>query len=509
MLNFPIPYPEELIYSTVARAGVHMGIVSPKQLLADVFGNRHVIATIDLPNPLESIAHWYAEGLEYSAERLAYKHTLFPIYAPFTTESRRLQCLKWMATESVGAIHLTLGIAASRLKKSKSLNYCSVCVEQQLLENGEYFWKRQWQVPGANCCLQHGQLLETNLVSHHNHRHQFFSANPEICPKADQNPVNLQAQRVAQQVNMLLAMTPTTSANFVQWSNYYSQLARQAGLKQGKIIQYERIKQRVLERWPVSWLNQHGLMVTENQTCWLRAIFRKHRKTFSYLEHIVVLESFLPEQWRIDQVLAEVITIPVISVSNTTSITVPGNVSALIRSVHRQTWLGMVKQHGTKLSRENGGGSTYAWLYRYDRDWLIATNGLFQLSTARNIERVNWRARDLRITRQLINIRKKRQQDLDAPRGSRNWYLSTIGQTSTIEKNTHKLPMVSLFFQKYCESVAEYQIRRIASATSFLRSCGTTSHHWRILRKAGLSEERITVLARNYLNILVLSECKI
>lgn len=267
MLNFPIPYSDELIYSTVARAGVHMGITSPKQLLAEVFNNRHVIATVDLPNHLDRIAYWYADGLNYNVERLAYEHTLFPIYAPFTIESRRLQCLKWMATESLGAIHLTLGIAASRLKKTKSLNYCPVCMQQQLASKGESFWLRQWQVSGANCCLQHGQLLETNLASHHNHRHQFFSATPDLCPKADQLEGNSQSQQVARQVNILLTMAPASSASFAQWSQFYSQLARQAGLKLGNNVQHEGIKERVLGRWSVSWLNQHGLIMSDNETC--------------------------------------------------------------------------------------------------------------------------------------------------------------------------------------------------------------------------------------------------
>ncbi|WP_197457606.1 hypothetical protein [Snodgrassella sp. CFCC 13594] len=35
MLNFPTPYPNELIYSTIARAGIHHAITSPKQLLED------------------------------------------------------------------------------------------------------------------------------------------------------------------------------------------------------------------------------------------------------------------------------------------------------------------------------------------------------------------------------------------------------------------------------------------------------------------------------------------
>ena len=36
MRNFPVPYSNELIYSTIARAGVYQGIVSPKQLLDEV-----------------------------------------------------------------------------------------------------------------------------------------------------------------------------------------------------------------------------------------------------------------------------------------------------------------------------------------------------------------------------------------------------------------------------------------------------------------------------------------
>jgi hypothetical protein len=48
MLNFPLPYQNELIYSTVARAGIRLALSSPKQLLDEIFQNRKVIATVDL-----------------------------------------------------------------------------------------------------------------------------------------------------------------------------------------------------------------------------------------------------------------------------------------------------------------------------------------------------------------------------------------------------------------------------------------------------------------------------
>jgi hypothetical protein len=102
MLGFPVPYTNELIYSTVARAGTHFGIESPKELLEEVFGNRKVIATLDLPCHLQKIAGLYPETLNLGVENLVNKHTLFPIYAPFVNEDRRLQCLNWMAGVSQG-----------------------------------------------------------------------------------------------------------------------------------------------------------------------------------------------------------------------------------------------------------------------------------------------------------------------------------------------------------------------------------------------------------------------
>lgn len=36
MTNVPVPYPNELIYSVIARTGVNEAISSPKQLLDEV-----------------------------------------------------------------------------------------------------------------------------------------------------------------------------------------------------------------------------------------------------------------------------------------------------------------------------------------------------------------------------------------------------------------------------------------------------------------------------------------
>jgi len=121
MLNFPKPYPEELLYSTLARAGIRHGILSPKQLLDEIYGNRKVIATLDLPNQLEKVVRWLPLG--YDLETIAYRHTLFPLYAPFIPEERRKRCLKGMSGESQGAVHLAMGVTASIVKAPDRITF--------------------------------------------------------------------------------------------------------------------------------------------------------------------------------------------------------------------------------------------------------------------------------------------------------------------------------------------------------------------------------------------------
>lgn len=310
MLNFPVPYPDELIYSLVARVGIHLGLTSPKQLLDEVFANRHVIATVDLPNHLAPLIQLLPESMGLDVACLAYRHPLFPLYAPFTTEERRRHCLEQMAGDSQGAIHLILGVAASRIKQSRALRYCPQCLQNQRSGHGEYYWQRQWQVMGADCCLVHGGLLEANIERHAYHRHQFVAASPLVCPLLPQPLADARAIRITRQVISLLQRQPDTSPSFSQWSAFYHQLANLVGCAKGRYVKQETIHELVMARWPADWLEQHGLMLNNDSGNWLQAIFRKHRKSFSYLEHIVVLDSLLPESWDMATVLDEVQSIP-------------------------------------------------------------------------------------------------------------------------------------------------------------------------------------------------------
>ncbi|HCB1812775.1 TPA: TniQ family protein [Citrobacter braakii] len=495
MLNFPVPYPDELIYSLVARAGIHLGLTSPKQLLDEVFANRHVIATVDLPNHLAPLVQLLPESMGLDVAGLTYLHTLFPLYAPFTTEERRRHCLEQMAGDSQGAIHLILGVAASRIKQSRAMRYCPQCLQNQRSGHGEYYWQRQWQVMGADCCLVHGGLLEANIERHAYHRHQFVAASPLVCPLQPQPVADARAIRITRQVTTLLQRQPDISPSFSQWSAFYHQLANLVGCAKARHVNHQTIHELVMARWSADWLEQHGLALNNDSGNWLQAIFRKHRKSFSYLEHIVVLDSLLPESWDMDTVLGEVQSIP-------TGIYAfhpcPPDKKSALSAEYRVRWQQLLESHGVKQARLSH-QALYAWLYRHDRSWLLQFNRQHHQGHARENRRVDWPKRDRKACRQLFHILNLHESKLDSPRLSRNWYLSKLPSGSMIEKNLRSMPLTRLFFQRYCEDITDYQIRRLALAARSLVQSECSLRRWRLLRLAGLSDERLTSLADDLL----------
>lgn len=502
MLGFPVPYDDELIYSTVARAGVHFGLTSPKELLDEVFENRKVIATVDLPSHLGAITHLYPECLGLTLEQLAYKHTLFPLYAPFMPENRRKQCLSGMADNSRGIVHLASGVVASRVKQPHFLMYCPQCVKRQRAEKGEYYWKRMWQVTGADCCPEHGQLVPAKIKRHGYHRHEFFPSTPLNCPDTDKSQETASPQSIAilTQASFLLSMPPQYSPTFQQWSLFYISLAIDNGCSRRTQIHYDALKQRVIEKWGNDWLNTNQLSVTDNQSCWLRCIFRKHRKSFSYLEHIVAISPFLSKNWKINDVIGKIKRLNKSKVTHS-PIEIPLSRKKTIK--HREDWLNLVIKYGTKIARIKGGGASYAYLYKHDKAWLITINSQYKKPSISINHRVNWRSRDLQFVRELLNIRDDYEYALNSPRHSRNWYFSKMDHAPTVEKKLSKLPLCQSFFNKYCESIEEHQIRRISYAVIRLNKQQQAIKRWKVLRLSGLSEERLKELSKDFLALII------
>jgi len=495
MVNFPMPYKEELVYSVVARAGVRHGLLSPKQLLDEVFKSRGVVATIDLPCRLQAIAKSLPAA--YGAAELIERHTLFPIYAPFIPEHRRRQCLKLMQGQSSGSIHTLLGVSASRTKNPQFLRYCPGCLRDQLMEHGEYYWQRAWQVTGVEVCLQHGLLANTDLGRPLMQRHRFIAPSPENCRMIEQGAANALQNKITYQVQQLLLLKLQRSPSLDQWTSYYRNLASWLDLRRGKTqIDHQSIRHRVLHTWSAPCLAKYNLVPSatdQDESDWLQTIFRKHRKTFSFLQHFIVHQSLLGDQWGIEQVIEDVSCYEIQRVK--AKPTVSANIGAFL-TLDQRDWLRCISVNRPKQARTLS-PSLYARLYRACPEWLKTVNRqAIVVNVNKCVNRVDWDRRDRDCLKSLMQLSLIFATDRSGPRRSRAHYLKMHGNPSTLEKALNRMPLSLKFLIDHAETVAYHQVRRLENSYEILKTRFSIPPKWRLLRQANLREASLTELAK-------------
>ena len=494
---FPTPHKDELLYSVVARAGVYAGIRNAKVLAREILDKEGTTATLDLPSRVNHISRLLASTKRYTSESLIYNHTLFPLYAPFVQDDTRALAIQRMSGNAVGPVHLMLGIAASRVKTSQSLRYCEKCARLQILDFGESYWRRDWFLPSVPYCRIHGSL--TILDDNKAHRKQEFV--PLILPRMSLGLSTQDSEILTAIADMacdLLHYSPKPSPSISQWSQFYQDIASNNGLTNGKSIKHADVFEAVNETVGSNTLRKLKLFPGENrESYWLTTMFRKQRKSFSYLEHLLVWKTFLANE-RTQDILDRVSQIRALGEAVGVSTTIRTHDEAIVRTSvvkeNREKWSALVDSLGVSDGRSSRtGGALYAWLYRNDNQWLLQFNLSHKRVTRGRTSRVDWRARDINTVRKLIGIKRTLKDNPGKARRSSNWYLTQIqDHRISIEKNAEKVPLTQLFLTKYAESVSQHQIRRLCKVFVNKLWDELPIVKWQILREAGLSDRTIT-----------------
>ncbi|WP_196159502.1 TnsD family Tn7-like transposition protein [Reinekea sp. G2M2-21] len=497
MLGFPVPYPEELVYSIVARSGVHEGETSPKRLLDHVFGNRKVIATIDLPSHLQSIANQYFLIPDFNVQRLISRHTLWPLYAPFSSAERNEALKRCMSTRSNGAAHLASGAAASRLKTKRHLYFCSKCLKLQYADYGEGFWKRIWQTPLVRCCPKHGPLIKTNITLEGEHRHRYYPVSEAtvLSEERVENSDFLFSEQAEE-----LFKFDVEGIGQEKWTEFYKQLANDTGFMTGSRINHSGIRQAVIQYWKTSWLTQGNFYPTVSDTSWTCSLFRKHRHCFSYAAHIIAIGALTDGKLGIQEAVQQAINLaaPQHGIEVIVQVTSASTSGALLNQDQIQ-WQQLVARFAPKAARQKY-PALYARLYRRHYAWLMRINDGFRNKSPVVSKRVNWLDRDRQLARELKKLGEELRERLDTPRITPTLLLHRLGQYATVRKNLFRLPRCKVIISTYTESVAEYQSRRLTRVYIEMKKNCENVKRWQLLRRAGLSEHTITPLAERILD---------
>ncbi len=500
--HFPIPYQDELLYSVIARYRVHLGLESPKHLLDELYQSRGVVAVVDLPGHLNTLKESINRFWNFTTKELIYQRTLFPIYAPFIPEERKQLIVNAMESSSGEGIHMQAGVAASILQTPEYLRYCPLCFQQMKAEHGEYCWQRLFQVTGVELCPKHHCLLLSSSVPFRGiHRHEYSAAlhhNCDVNNITEQNEYKLTA--IAKSIESILSLVLTKeSPSYWQWTHFYHQLATENQYTAGQKVLHNEIKIKFMQCWSESWLHNYHLDNLDLDTSWLRSIFRKHRKSFSYLQHLLLWHAFRPEDITVN-LIEEALSYPKSKIFVAKPVVVEVLPAEIAR--YRAQWISILDQYGhegIKLCRlKYGGSAIYAWLYRQDKQWLLDTNLLYNLSRDNN-RIIDWKKRDKIIVKRLLIINYQYSEELGVVRHSRNWFLKQLPHSYSIEHQLNELPLCHAFFVRYCESITEYQIRRCTLQLINDKKLGLITRRWELERKAGLARERLPSLTELFL----------
>lgn len=149
---FTDPYPDELLYSAIARYHFYSGNLDCKDTLEELFDNRSVIPSVEVGSHFSILVTRL--GPHYSIEKLLAEHTIYPYYSSFLDKGRQQAILKDVQ-EMGQALYTRLGIVAGSICRKEELHYCSECAQQDITKYGEPYIHREHQLQGIDYCPHH------------------------------------------------------------------------------------------------------------------------------------------------------------------------------------------------------------------------------------------------------------------------------------------------------------------------------------------------------------------
>ncbi|SEP19868.1 Tn7-like transposition protein D [Paenibacillus sophorae] len=452
--HFPSLYPDELLYSGIARYHQMSGNTSQKQTVKELFGDRLVCATVDLPSHLRYLSERL--GSVFKVNDLIMKHTLYPYYRAFIPQVKARKIYELMSEgASQGEVHALLGIPASLIKLPSYLKYCRVCYEEDFSTYYEPYWHRSHQVPGVCICPIHKEALIESTVSYTTREKKFEFTSLvslekdtaiNLCVQPDfLNQYAMVAERsyeLLQSVN-LDTIYSSISKTDLHEKEYLTGLGR---------IRFLKLIQDFNAYYSQEFLKHLQCAVDDQCETWLHKMIRGNDLIFHPLRHIL-LADFMGKN---------------LILGSTTGIEE--------MEMNQGKW------------QENN---------RHERTSARRSRTPFH----------DWKKRDMVTLTEVREVTKRiKSQKLKPQRISLATVSKNLNKTKVpfvLEKCLHKLPKTKRFLEKEIETTEQFQIRRLELAAARIAKEETKIEGWRLLKAAGLNSPLRESVVEKFKNLIL------
>lgn len=172
---FPSTFPDETLYSRLARYHRLSGHSDDRDSLHELVGVHTHVITSDLPSLLQTFISRIPAGARPSVEEIIDSNTIFPYFRRFLPSERCGRAIAAMSGASTSGLKAGLGLVASRLGAKSTFRFCEKCTGDDRTAFGQAYWHRVHQLPGVWVCPRHAQALcELDFGTVQLKRHKLF-----------------------------------------------------------------------------------------------------------------------------------------------------------------------------------------------------------------------------------------------------------------------------------------------------------------------------------------------
>jgi hypothetical protein len=442
MISFPILHEDELFYSCCARYHRNSGNTGTRATVLELFNSSNVCATILFPSHLQRFCSLLPIENSIDPEYLINYHSLLPYFSPFIPMERFLNVKDHMVFGSGTAITMTMGIAASHVKRKPHLYFCPVCVVEDTEKVGEAYWHRTHQAFGVDVCYKHFcALVPSQIDIHQRNKHEYMTLSTYLVNNPFQRSSNIAEcneveKYIAEQSYILLKNTfhPIGKEKIRQF--YINRLKLMGYITTENRIRWQRLIYDFVHQIGESFLvRKKSLVTTESQFSWVHKLLREPRHACHPLRHLFLLK-FLNES--VQSLLTETLELQIV----------------------KQT--------------------------KFVKDRTYQTNN--------NNNRVNWAFRDEELAKMVPQVAQEiRSHGPRYVQITKTEITRRLGVQALIIRSIHKLPLTKAAIINEVESVEQFQFRRIEKAIEKLEADGIDVKRWIVMRGAGIKKNTVSI----------------
>jgi len=298
---FPTLQPEELLYSAIARYGDMLAYPGVLPLWRSVYGpGTAARPEVEMCGPLSAFLDRLPPGHSLTPEELLNRHTLVPYYAFSRSEEDSDRVKRQLSGHKFG--RSTPQVDVWSVKPPDFLQFCPRCVERDLQGPlSSPYWRRVHQLAGVVVCPEHRVPLFTSKVGRHKDAEpRAFVSLATVFDSGNYSEISIPDEyrqrclKIAEDTFWILKDSCVNDRNLRErhklWCLGLGWVHKNTA-KSGT-INHSRLHKRYRKTYDERLLRllsngDESLSVTGDETWLKRLYWKKYRRTFHPLQHIL------------------------------------------------------------------------------------------------------------------------------------------------------------------------------------------------------------------------------